>query len=208
MTLVPYLTPATTVIAEAATQSGLSTTQISAILGITDGDYVNATGLAEVQTDLQNLAASKPTTPLDDAGVLTAAEVTQVQAQVNAYNSVIAAQVAAVGGTLVDVNALFTSLKTGITINGYTATTNFLGGLFSLDGIHPTNTGYVLLANKFIDAMNSSLGNSIPDVDVATVAASDPLFGPNIQPGAGTKQLHIPLNAAQRTDQLIRGRAR
>ena len=30
------------------------------------------------------------------------------------------------------------------------------------------------------------LGLTISDVDVATIAASDPLFGPNIQPGAAT----------------------
>lgn len=201
VTLVPYLTPATTVINEAAAQTGLSTAQISTLLGITNGDLVNATGMAEVQTDLQNLAAGKGTTPLDDAGFLSAAEVTQVQAQVTAYNQVIAQQVAAVNGILVDVNAFFNTFKSGITINGYTATPAFLGGLFGLDGIHPTNTGYALLANKFIDAINGRLTNNIPDVNVGTVAANDPLFPPNIKPGAGT---HISLAAAQQADRLIR----
>jgi lysophospholipase L1-like esterase len=207
VTAIPYLTPAATVLAEAATQSGLSTTQLSTILGITDGDFVNATGLGEVQTDLQNIAGGHPTTPLDDAGVLTAAEVAEVQAQIAAYNGVIAAQTAAVNGILVDIHGLYASLQSGITINNYTATSTYLGGLFSLDGIHPTNTGYALIANKFIDTMNSALGLSIPDVDVAAIAASDPLFGPNIQPGAGTSRLHISRVAAQRADLVIRGKA-
>ena len=204
VTQIPYLTPATTVIAEAAAQSGLSTAQISTVLGISAGDFVNATGLAEVQTDLQNISAGKGTTPLSDGGVLSATEVTQVQAQIAAYNDVIAKQVAAANGILVDINGLYKSLQPGITINGYTATTGFLGGLFSLDGTHPTNTGYALIANKFIDTMNSGLGTSITDVNVGTVAANDPLFGPNIRPGAGTRQMHISLAAAQRTDQLLR----
>ena len=208
VTQVAYLTPAATVLAEAATQSGLSTAQLSAILGITNGDFVNATGLGEVQTDLQKLAASQPTTPLDDAGVLTAAEVVQVQTQVAAYNSVIATQAKAVNGIVVDINGLFASLQPGITINNYTATTAYLGGLFSLDGIHPTNTGYALVANKFIDTMNSALGLSIADVDVATIAASDPLFGPNIKPGAATVRQRIPLVAAKSADVVMRGRAR
>ncbi len=204
VTQVPYLTPAATVIAEAATQSGLQPAQISAILGIAPGDLVNATGQAEVQADLQKLAGHQPTTPLDDAGVLTAAEVTQVQAQVNAYNNVIATQTAAVNGILVDIHGLFASLQAGTTINGYTATPTFLGGLFGLDGIHPTNTGYALVANAFIDAINAKLTNAIPDVDVSTVAASDPLFGPNIQPTAAKSKVgHIPLSAAKRTDLLI-----
>ncbi len=208
VTLVPYLTPAATVIAEASAQSGLQPAQISAILGIANGDLVNATGMAEVQTDLQNLAMSKPTTPLDDAGVLTAAEVAQVQAQINAYNQVIATQTAAVNGILVDIHSLFNSLAAGMTINGYPATTAFLGGFFGLDGIHPTNTGYALVANAFIDAINAKLANGIPEVNVSAVAAADPLFGPNIQPttAAGRRFVHIPLNAAQRTDALIRPR--
>ena len=205
VTLVPYLTPGLNVMTDAANQSGLPFAQIQAVLGIQDSDLVNATGLAEVQADLQALAQSKPTTPLDDAGVLTAAEVQQVQAQINAYNQVIATQTAAVNGILVDIHSVFDSLKSGVTINGYTATTSFLGGIFSLDGVHPTNTGYAIVANAFIDAINGKLANNLPKIDLSTVAASDPLFGPNIQPGAGTKKLkHIPLNAARQTDQLFK----
>ena len=89
----------------------------------------------------------------------------------------------------------------GITINNYNATTVFLGGLFSLDGLHPTNTGYGLLANKFIDTMNASLKTTIPDVNVATIAAADPLFGPNIKPTGAA--VAIPLKAARRADRVI-----
>lgn len=204
VTQIPYLTPADTILADASTQSGLTIDQLSVIFGITSGDYVNATGLAEVQSDLQKLAASQPTTPLDDAGVLTAAEVTQVQAQIAAYNQVISTQASAVNGIVVDLHGLFASLQSGVTYNGYTATPTFLGGLFSLDGVHPTNTGYALVANKYIDTLNSSLGLTIPDIDVATVAASDPLFGPNIAIGAATARRHIPLEAARRATQFMR----
>lgn len=36
-------------------------------------------------------------------------------------------------------------------------TTDFLGGFFSLDGIHPTYTGHALLANEFIHVLNAQL---------------------------------------------------
>ncbi len=45
--------------------------------------------------------------PITDAGVLSAAEVVTVQAQVTAFNQVIAQQAQAAGATLVDINALF-----------------------------------------------------------------------------------------------------
>ena len=205
VTSLPYLTSGLNVITEAANQSGLPFPTVQAALGIQDSDYVNATGLAEVQADLQALAQNKPTTPLDDAGVLTAVEAQQVQAQINAYNQVIATQTAAVNGILVDIHSLFDSLKNGMTINGYAASNAFLGGLFSLDGVHPTNTGYALIANTFIDAINGRLANNLSKIDVGAVAATDPLFGPNIAPGAGTKKLkHIPLSVARQTDELIK----
>ena len=202
VTKLPSLTPALAVIADAATKSGLSQAQIGTILGISDGDLVNATGLAEVQADLQALAANQPTTPLDDAGVLTAAEVTQVQQTIDSYNQVIQQQASAVNAIVVDIHALFNSLQSGKTINGVTITPAFLGGIFSLDGTHPTNTGYALIANAFIDAMNANLASQVTEVDVSSVASNDPLFPSNLP--AGTKGLHIPLVAARAGTAMLR----
>ena len=56
----------------------------------------------------------------------------------------------------------------------------FLGGFFSLDGIHPTNTGYAVVANTFIDAMNAAFKTTVADVNLSTVAAADPLWPPNL----------------------------
>ena len=63
----------------------------------------------------------------------------------------------------------------GFEVNGHHLTTEFLGGLFSLDGIHPTNTGYAVIANRFISTLNQARGTSIPLVNVSTVASKDPL---------------------------------
>jgi phospholipase/lecithinase/hemolysin len=178
VTMVPYLTPAALIIGEVAAATGQSTATISAALGIVPGDYVNATGLGEVKAML----GASTLNPLTADAVLTAAEATQVQAQVDAYNAVIASQVASAGGILVDIHSLFAAMAGGVPINGYTATNAFLGGLFSLDGIHPTNTGYAIVANAFIDTMNANLSTTVPDVDVSAVAAADPLFPPNIVP--------------------------
>ena len=128
--------------------------------------------------------------------------IAQVQSTIAAYNSAISAEVTAVGGILVDIHSYFQTLQNGITINSYKATTGFLGGLFSLDGVHPTNTGYALVANQFIDAINSSAKTNIAQVNVSAVAAADPLFGLNVTPG---EAVGIPLIAARRTDALIKG---
>jgi lysophospholipase L1-like esterase len=179
VTQVPYLQPAALVLAGTSQQTGVPTSVLSGLLGIVPGDYVNPTGLAEIPLIL----GGKQKGPIDDAGVLTAAEAVTVQAQVAAFNQVIATQAQAAGATLVDINGLFKQVSTsGMSINGYTGTTAFLGGFFSLDGIHPTNTGYAVVANKFIDTMNGAISTKIPDVALGPVAAADPLWPPNLVP--------------------------
>ena len=202
VTEIPYLTPAATVIATVATETGLTQAQVAADLGIANGDLVNATGESEVETAIGQIKQGKTPTPLTASGFLTASAIAQVQSTISAYNSAISAEVAAVGGILVDIHSYFQTLQSGITINNYKATTGFLGGLFSLDGVHPTNTGYALVANQYIDTLNSTAKTNIAEVNVSAVAAADPLFGLNVTPG---EAVGIPLVAARRTDALIKG---
>jgi len=201
VTQVPYLTPAALVLAQASQETGYPTSVLSGILGIVPGDYVNPTGTAQVLPILTGAQKG----PITDAGVLSAAEVVTVQAQVNSFNQVIAQAATSAGATLVDINALFKQVSTsGLTINGYTGTTAFLGGFFALDGIHPTNTGYAVVANTFIDTMNSKIGTKIPDVSLSSVAAADPLWPPNLYaPGVGDLG-PMPTGAARGVEELFK----
>jgi phospholipase/lecithinase/hemolysin len=175
VTAVPYLTPAAEVLGEASLETGLPTTTLSQILGIVPGDLVNPTGTAEIPLILAGAQAG----PITDSGVLSVAEQVTVRAQVTAFNEVIASNAKAAGATLVDINSLFAqTTANGIVENGIPGNTTFLGGVFSLDGIHPTNTGYAVIANKFIDTINASLGKTYADVDVASIASLDPLYPP------------------------------
>jgi lysophospholipase L1-like esterase len=202
VTVVPYLTPAATILAQVAAETGLSQTQVATALGIQDGDLINATGQSQVQSAVTAIKQGKTPTPLTDAGFLDASEITAIQSTVTQYNAAIAQEVTAVGGVLVDIHTLIQNMaQNGITINNYAASTTFLGGLFGLDGIHPTNTGYALIANEFIDTMNTSLKTTFADVNVSAIAAADPLFGPNIKPTGAV--VSIPLSAARRADRMI-----
>jgi lysophospholipase L1-like esterase len=202
VTAVPYLTPAATVIAQVAAETALPPAQVATDLGIQPGDLVNATGLGQVQSAVAAIKQGQTPTPLTDAGFLDATEIAAVQSTITQYNTAISQQVTAVGGVLVDIHTFIQNLaQNGITINNYQATVSFLGGLFGLDGIHPTNTGYALIANQFIDTLNMALKTTFPDVDVSTVATADPLFGPNIKPVGAV--VSIPLDTARHTDLVI-----
>jgi lysophospholipase L1-like esterase len=131
--------------------------------------------------------------------VLNATEQATVSSVVGAFNGQIATAVASVEQArgvqiaLVDVFARFNALRTsGYDLDGNGTpdlTTRYLGGIFSLDGIHPTRTGHAIIANAFIDAINTRFGEAIPAVDVARVAARDPLarspFRPSGEPPFG-----------------------
>ena len=202
VTLVPYLQPAATILAEYSAATGYPTSTLSGLFGISPGDFVNPEGLAEIAA----IAAGKQTTPVSDAGVLTAAEAVIVQQRVTDFNTVIAAQAKTAGATVVDIHAVFNALAAnGLTVSGYTGTNSFLGGFFSLDGIHPTNTGYAVVANAFIDAMNSGFGSKITDINVATVAATDPLWPPNLGATVAATA-HLPAAAALPMEKILSGK--
>lgn len=50
------------------------------------------------------------------------------------------------------------------------------GGLVSLDGLHPTPTGYAALTNGLIDLLDEKWGLDLPRIDLARIAAADPVL--------------------------------
>ncbi len=108
--------------------------------------------------------------------VRSAALVAQAKAAVVEYNRVIEAEALLFGAVVVDVNSLLRGIaQNGYDVGGKHLTVAFLGGIFSLDGIHPTDTGYAILANATIATMNQQFHMQTPLVSVAQVAATDPL---------------------------------
>ena len=168
VTAIPFLTPAE----EVAALVGAPLAVIGPALGIAAGDFVTAPGVPLVSAILSGQAAG----PLPPNVVLTAGEAQTIVDATVEMNAYIAGVGASMSIPVVDIHGLFKELdENGITVDGVKLTTNFLGGLFSLDGIHPTNTGYAVVANAFIDKMNEFYGLSISQVDLAAVLAEDPL---------------------------------
>jgi len=142
--------------------------------------------------DLLPLALDRSLLPVPPCTrVLDAGERAAVASTVGAFNGEIAAAVAdterarGVGIALVDLAARFRDIAAGVDVddNGsIDLTTRYLGGIFSLDGIHPTRTGNALVANAFIDAINARFGEHIPAVNVARVAAHDRLAHSRFRP--------------------------
>lgn len=111
--------------------------------------------------------------PLPSSVVLDSLEALNVKSVINDYNTTISAIANAKGFGLVDANALLNSAKSGLTVNGIRFTTQYVtGGLFSLDGVHPTSRGYAIIANEFIKVINQKWGSDIPLINVANIPGS------------------------------------
>ncbi|HEY7651420.1 MAG TPA: SGNH/GDSL hydrolase family protein [Methylomirabilota bacterium] len=171
VTVIPYLTSAETL----AASLGLPLSTIGPVLGLVPGDFVIPDAVPLIQPILTGQAHG----PLPASVVLAALEVRKIRAATADFNAFIAAQAARHDAALVDIHALLDRLsRRGIVVGGQRLTTAFLGGLFSLDGVHPTNTGYAIIANEFIRALDEEFRVGIRPVSVADVKAEDPLVLP------------------------------
>ena len=114
--------------------------------------------------------------PLPGSLFLSAREVRRIRLAVRRYNAAIAEAAAARGVPVVDLHGLFEGWRReGVDAGGKHLTTGFLGGLFGLDGVHPTNSGHALIAAEILDAINRACGTDLAPPDVDAVVAGDPL---------------------------------
>jgi hypothetical protein len=171
VTAVPFLTPAETV----AAQIGAPLEAIGPLLGIAAGDFVTPDAFPLIEAILSSTTLG----PLPGNVVLDAGEVAAIRAAVAGYNTFIEKKAREHHAALVDVHELIGRIhERGLVVGGQRLTTDFLGGLFSLDGVHPTNTGYAVIANEFIQALNRRFDADIRPVDVERIKKDDPLVLP------------------------------
>jgi len=132
---------------------------------------------------LQTAAAQIPAHALPVAPTLVSGDfiadavASNVKALNAAYNVAIGQAASETGAALVDQNAAFKTIVAngGVAVNPpKCCSLVYRGGFFSLDGLHPSNTGYALIANVFIAQLNTSYSLGIPAVNVGAVYATDP----------------------------------
>ena len=114
--------------------------------------------------------------PIPNALILDAGEISTANTATANFNSAIQAAVNKYPNqfALVDINGVFNSIASnGITENGVHFTATFVtGGLFSLDGVHPTDQGQAIIANEFLKVINSKFGANYSLIDVSTIPGS------------------------------------
>ena len=117
-------------------------------------------GVVSPVPSLQQLGV---TFPLPDRYILLPHEIAKIKEYITSYNESIAAALNGKSLAFVEADKMLSQLMaTGVSESGYSLNGNYVfGGMFSLDGIHPTPRGYAYIANRFIDAINKQYGSTI-----------------------------------------------
>jgi hypothetical protein len=118
-----------------------------------------------------------PPSTLTPGVVLYPDDITLIESTIVSYNQAIAAALTANGGTLIDSNALFAEVaQNGFDVGGIHLSTAFAtGGIFGYDGVHPAPSGYGIIADDFIQLLNTVKGTNIPRPNFSNI-----LFTPNV----------------------------
>ena len=159
---------------------------------IVDGNYVPLVGVdptsslvlltaAEAMTQGLGIPVSLGGTgdPLPDQYFLDASEINTVLTTTADYNLTISNLASQYDFALFDANTFFNDI---VTDGGFDPgagldilTTDYItGGLFSLDGVHPSNMGYAVIANQIIEELNDHYSTDIQLVNYRDIAGGAP----------------------------------
>ena len=103
--------------------------------------------------------------PLADNLVLTANEVMEAQAAISSYNATISAMASQYGWAHLDSHAVLNQVvNSGYPMDTFNLTGDLVfGGLFSLDGVHPTARGNAFVAKLMMAEIDATYGSNLSD---------------------------------------------
>jgi hypothetical protein len=176
----PFDTAYFTPVANASRLLGAPASVLTSLFGVGANDYLTPTGLMLAGSAIAtNNAHPAPLSSTPNA-VVSAATATAVEATVAAINSAITSAAQQVGPNVIvyDLQAFFSNVRqNGLSAGTNTLTADYMGGFYSLDGYYPGQTGHAAIANNLLQLLNSTYGTTFATVNLATVAASDPVLG-------------------------------
>jgi hypothetical protein len=115
---------------------------------------------------------------------------TTIHNQVLAMNVIIEEVAAQHGWALVDLYSEFENIiendhvltRADGSLSDQIITRDYLGGLFSLDGMHLSTTGQAIFANFFINNINDFFNTDLANVDETVAASQDTLMQTPVDP--------------------------
>jgi hypothetical protein len=125
------------------------------------GEYI----LLNIPTDSLKCGEMGSFFGIPEVYVLDSIEVDSIQNAIADFNSIIQQKAGQYNLAFIDMNQYFKTITAGIIWDGVDMNAEFIsGGFFSLDGYHPNQKGYALIANEFINAINVKYGATLSPV--------------------------------------------
>ena len=158
--------------------------------GLPQGSYTTLIAMLLIKLGLDNGSILQ-----NPDWVLDPGEIQTIEQAVSTFNRIIAVRAAKNYAPVVDINSLTRRfVQNPPVVGSFTLTRRYLGGLFSLDGLHPSDICYALIANQFIQTIDSYYHVRIPPINGANLVSilyADPFvdFNHNLKvpgrPGVG-----------------------
>lgn len=148
--------------------------------GLAPSDCLTPTGLFEAGCRL----ITRTPGPLPPGLVVPAEVVARISERASALNSEIRALSDLHGALVFDLHGLTASLKRkGAVVGHRQLSADYLGGIYSLNGVYPGAVGHGLIANALLDLLNAVFGTGFGAVDFDALAKIDPVVGYQAAPG-------------------------
>lgn len=145
---------------------------VSMLFGLRPDDCLTPTGLFELGSRL----ITRTPSPLPSGSIAPAATVARISERVASLNAQIRALAQEQNAVLFDLHGVFSGwTRDGISASGTRLTHEYLGGIFSLNGVYPGAVAHGAIANALIETLNSSFGTPFAAVDLGALASFDPV---------------------------------
>ncbi len=158
--------------------------------GLPEGDYTSIVVMLLIRLGLDDGSLLQ-----DPNFVLDAGEVQLIEERIEVFNQIIEDAANSIGMPVVDIHAIFLEYARDPPVFfDIHLTPRYLGGIFSLDGVHPSNIAHALVADAFIERTNLQFDTNIPlisEKDLEKIFLRDPFVDKNAngkvrgRPGAG-----------------------
>ncbi len=152
------------------------------LYGLGAADWITVRGLVEIGYQL----LAREVRPLPAGSVVKGEAARRVRERIQELDGELAALAREHGAPLLDLHALWRTVRSqGVNAGSRQLTAGYLGGFYSLNGYYPGKTGHALVANEALRLLNETYGAEFPLIDLAGVAATDPVT--QYQPAGGSE---------------------
>ena len=153
---------------------------LTQLFGLTDDDLLTPAGLVEAGCRVVARTAG----PLPAGSRVSKAAATRISGRVASLNAQIRGVAVDHDALVLDLHGLFARVKRdGVKVGNRLLTADYLGGLFSLNGVSPGPTMHGVIANELLRLLNAECGTSYPSIDLGGLLIHDTVAEHRVAPG-------------------------